>query len=149
MKFRSQATGETKDMESREEVRELAEALSLYRSAMTHIAERSTAHPRLAVQRTAAPFRLRLLLGPVLGAGFAAGILLPVYAHLRHQHAVTLPSEKGGSAEFASARTSVDDTALMNQIDINLSATVPDALAPLADLSAQASTQSAVPEKKQ
>jgi hypothetical protein len=43
----------------------------------------------------------------------------------------------------------VDDTVLMNQIDSQLSESVPDALEPLADLSAQAATQSSVSEKKQ
>ncbi len=149
MKFRRKGTGETEDMESREEVRELAEALSLYRSAMTHVAERSTAHPRLAVQRSRAPFRFRLLLGPALGAGLAAGILLPVYGHLHHRDTVVLQAENRPAPDAASARASVDDTVLMNQIDSQLSETVPDALAPLADLSTTTTTQSSVSEKKQ
>ncbi|HEX3987730.1 MAG TPA: hypothetical protein VHX13_14120 [Acidobacteriaceae bacterium] len=136
-------------MESREEVRELAEALSLYRSAMTHVAERSVAHPRVAVQRSTAPFRLRLLVGPALGAALAAGILFPLYGHVHHRGAVVLQSENTAAPDPASARASVDDTVLMNQIDSQLSETVPDALEPLADLSAQATTQSPVTEKKQ
>ena len=147
MKFRTEAV-ETQDMESREEVRELAEALSLYRSAMTHIAERSAAHPRLAVPRSRAPFRFRLLLGPALGAGLAAGILLPVYGHLHHRDAAVLESQNT-APNPAAARASVDDTVLMNQIDSQLSSTVPDALEPLADFSAPAATQSSVSEKKQ
>ena len=152
MTFRSEGTGETEaldstDRESREEVREIAEALSLYRSAMTHLADRSTAHPRVAAQRSAAPSRFRLLLGPALGAALAAGILLPVYGHLRHHSAAVATNVS--VADAASARASVDDTALMNQIDDQLSENVPDALAPLADLSVQAATQSSVSEKKQ
>jgi hypothetical protein len=150
MKFRGKEVGEIEAMESREEVRELAEALSLYRSAMTHLAERSSAHPRPAVQRSASPFRLRLLVGPVVGAALAAGILLPVYGHLHSHHAAVLQAENTTTPDPASARASVDDTVLMNQIDSQLSETVPDALEPLADLSAQtAATQSSVSEKKQ
>lgn len=149
MKFRSEVAEETERMESREEVRELAEALSLYRSAITHIAERSAARPRLALQRSAASFRLRLLLGPALGAILAAGILFPLYGHLHHHNAVVLQSENGSAPDPSSARASVDDTVLMNQIDSQLSESVPDALEPLADLSAQAATQSSITEKKQ
>lgn len=152
MKFRREGIGETEalnsaDRESREEVRELAEALSLYRSAMTHLAERSTAHPRMAVPRTSAPFRFRLVLGPALGAALAAGILLPVYGHLHHHSAVAATNVTVPDA--ASARASVDDTVLMNQIDSQLSENVPDALEPLADLSAQAATQPSGSEKQQ
>ena len=149
MKFRREGAGEIEAVESREEVRELAEALSLYRSAMTHVAERSSANPRLVVQRSASPFRLRLLLGPALGAGLAAGILLPVYGHLHHRGSAVLQAENVTVPDPGSARASVDDTVLMNQIDSQLSETVPDALEPLADLSAQTATQSSVSEKKQ
>jgi hypothetical protein len=149
MKFRSEGAEEIELMESREEVRELAEALSLYRSAITHLAERSAAHPRPVVQRYAPPFRFRLLVGPALGAVLAAGILFPLYGHLHHHSAVVLQSENGSAPDPGSARASVDDTVLMNQIDSQLSESVPDALEPLADLSAQAATQSSVTEKKQ
>lgn len=146
---------ESRDMESREEVRELAEALSLYRSAMTHLAERSSVRPRLAAPRPAPSFRFRLLLGPALGIALAAGILLPILGHLHQHNAVVLQSENTPAPDPSTARASVDDTALMNQIDSQLSENVPDALAPLADLSAQAAaqsqtaTQSSVSEKKQ
>ncbi|MGA7524901.1 MAG: hypothetical protein WBW84_20795 [Acidobacteriaceae bacterium] len=149
MKFRRDGAGKTEAVESREEVRELAEALSLYRSAISHLAERSSAHPRLALPRSATPFRLRLLVGPALGAGLAASILLPLYGHLHHHSAVVLQSENTAAPDPASARASVSDTVLMNQIDSQLSETVPQALEPLAALSAQAATQSSVSEKKQ
>jgi hypothetical protein len=149
MKFRREGAGKIEAVESREELRELAEALSLYRSAMTHLAERSSARPRLAVQRSAPPFRLRLLLGPALGTAVAAGVLFPLYGHLHNNHTVVLQSENTTAPDPSTARASVDDTVLMNQIDSQLSETVPDALEPLADLSAQAATQSSVSEKKQ
>jgi hypothetical protein len=162
MKFRREGTGqaeaqelraqELRAPESREEVRELAEALSLYRSAINHMAERSSAHPRPArsrsTHRSAHPFRLRLLVGPALGAVLAAGILVPLYGHLHHQDPVVLQSENTTAPDPATARASVDDTALMNQIDSQLSETVPDALEPLAALSVQTATPSSASEKK-
>lgn len=154
MNFRSEAAGENEalnsaDRESREEVRELAEALSLYRSAITHLAERSSAHPRVAVPRASAPVRFRLLFGPALGAALAAGILLPVYGHIHHRGAVLLRQTDKTTPDPASVRASVDDTVLMNQIDSQLSEGVPDALAPLADLSSQAAAQSSGSENRQ
>ncbi|HEY1808341.1 MAG TPA: hypothetical protein VGG42_07245 [Acidobacteriaceae bacterium] len=149
MNFRRDEAQKTEAVESREEVRELAEALSLYRSAVTHLASRSAAQPRLAVPRSAPPFRLRLLLGPALGAALAAGILFPLYGHLHHSHAVVLQPENTPVPDPSTARASVDDTVLMNQIDTQLSESVPDALEPLAALSAQAASQSSVSEKKQ
>lgn len=154
MKFRREETGKSEaqngaDRETREGVRELAEALSLYRSAMSHLAERSTAHPRLVEVRRAAWFRFRLLLGPALGAALAAGILLPVYGHLRHHSPAVLEAQGNRTADETSTRASMDDTVLMNQIDNQLSENVPDALAPLADLSALANPQSFASEKKQ
>lgn len=149
MKFRREASENTEAVESREEMRELAEALSLYRSAMSHLADRSSAHPRLVVQRSPAPFRLRLLLGPALGVALAAGILFPLYGHLHNNNAVVLQSENNPVPDASTARASVDDTVLMNQIDSQLTETVPDALEPLAALSAQAANPSSVTEKKQ
>lgn len=149
MKFSREETGADEVVESREEVRELAEALSLYRSAMTHLAERSTGHPRVAAGRSSSRFRLRLLVGPALGAALAAGILLPVYGHLHRHSGEVQQSEDANAPDPGSARASVDDTVLMNQIDSQLSEGVPDALAPLADLSAQATSQTSVSEKKQ
>jgi len=49
MKFRRD-TGAESDT-TREEVREMAEALSLYRSAMRHIAEKEAARSRVAEPR--------------------------------------------------------------------------------------------------
>jgi hypothetical protein len=42
----------------------------------------------------------------------------------------------------------MDDTALMNQIDSEVSEDVPDALRPLADLSDQTTTSNTATEKK-
>jgi hypothetical protein len=147
MKFRKDVTAGNTAGESREEIREIAEALSLYRSAMQHLAEREAARPRIA-QRTAArrPIRFTLLLAPALTAAVAAAVLVPVYSHLHHHRGSTpAPIAQQNPAE---TRASIDDTALMNQIDSEVSEDVPDALRPLADLSAQTTTTSSVSEKK-
>lgn len=146
MKFRKDAAANPEPDSSREEVRDLAEALSLYRSAMHHIAEREAAHPFAAEPTRARTFRLRLLLAPALTAVIVAGVLVPVFSHL---HRPTSPVARTVvTSTPADQRATIDDTALMSQIDSELSEDVPDALRPLADLSDQAATSNSVSEKK-
>lgn len=148
MKTRSRIDSHQEELGSRDEVRALAEALGLYRSAVTHLAERASARPRPALQRAVASLRLRLLLGPALGAAVAASLLVPLYSHLHQRHAAAVQAGIAAQAQAAATEASIDDTALMNQIDSQLSQSVPDALEPLAALSTQAATQNSVPEKK-
>ena len=130
---------ESAEAGSRDEVRELAEALSLFRSAMHHVAERQMERqieaPRTIPDRPAHRFRMKVLLAPALAAAVAAGVLLPIYTHEHHNskaHTVAGTVEPSGAT-----RASMDDTALMNQIDSAVSEDVPDALQPLVDLSEQ------------
>lgn len=131
----------------REEMRSLAEALSLYRSAMHHVAERETAlHPvvhGLAQPRPKRTFGLRLLLAPALAAAVAAGVLLPLYSHFHHPHPPAVAVAADAEHVSAEARVNIDDAVLMNQIDSDVSEDVPDALRPLADLGYQATTTQA------
>jgi hypothetical protein len=143
MKFRRDSRSPILD-EGREEVREIAESLKLYRSAMHHIADRMPARPFVADRRNPLSFHLRLLLAPALAAAVAAGIFLPLYSH---RHTVTVRPVTAVSQQGA-AVANVDDTALMNQIDSELSQDVPDALQPLADLSDQNTTATTSTEKK-
>jgi hypothetical protein len=149
MKFRKHAVDNPQPDATREDVRSLAEALSLYRSAMHHVAEREVARhpfvPGLAETRPAHPFRMRLLLAPALAAGVAAAVLVPLYG--RHHQPPAVRVAANVAAGPTVARADVDDTALMNQIDSELSEDVPDALRPLADLSDQTTTNP-VSEKK-
>ncbi len=146
MKFRKDAAANPEPDSSREEVRDLAEALSLYRSAMHHIAEREATRPFGAEPARARTFRLRLLLAPALTAVIAAGVLVPVFSHL---HRSTSPVARTvATSAPADQHGTIDDTALMSQIDSELSEDVPDALRPLADLSDQAATSNSVSEKK-
>jgi len=134
---------------TREDVRELAEALSLYRSAMHHVAERRSMRPWTAGPLPRRTFRLGLLLAPALAAAIATGVLVPAYVHDEHRGksvvGQTTPAPQQARAE---TRASVDDTVLMNQIDSEVSEDVPDALRPLADLTEGSTTDVSVTEKK-
>jgi hypothetical protein len=146
MKFRKEATAETDT--TREEVREMAEALSLYGSAMRHIAEREAARTPIAVRRPTRTTRFSLLLAPALATAVAAAVIAPVYSRLHHHSAVSGVVANTVQPNAADARANVDDTVLMNQIDSELSEDVPEALRPLADLSDQTTNASSVSEKK-
>jgi len=135
--------------ETREEVRELAEALSLYGSAMRHLAEQQSASPWIEARRPSRGLRLRLLLAPAMAAAVTAAVALPVYSHLHHHHHGMAPIAQITQPSPAQTRASVDDSALMTQIDSEVSQDVPEALQPLADLSEQtASSTTSVSEKK-
>lgn len=148
MKFRKDAAANPEPNSSREDVRDLAEALNLYRSAMHHIAEREVARPFVPEARPGRAFSFRLVLAPALAAAVVAGFLVPVYSHLHRDHTGSSRVAIHTQPNPAEARASVDDTVLMNQIDSDLSEEVPDALRPLADLSDQAATTNSVSEKK-
>lgn len=144
MKFRKD-TVVNPEGESGREMREMAEAMSLYRSAMHHIAQKHaeaaapwTSPERLAAeaQHRARAHRMRLVLVPALGAALAAAVLAPAVGHLHHEKAAVARVEPAPATPSAT----VDDTDLMNQIDSDLDQDVPDALAPLADLSQPGST---------
>lgn len=147
MKFRKDAVANPEPDATREEVRAIAEALSLYRSAMHHIAEREAARPFVAEPRPARTLNLRLLFAPALAAAVAAGVLVPAYSHFHGRHSGSTAANEAQHGS-ANVRATIDDAALMSQIDSDLSEDVPDALRPLADLSDQATTNSNASEKK-
>lgn len=146
MKFR----GKADEKETREDVREMAEALSLFGSAMRHMAERRaermTAQPRMAEPRPARS--LRLVLAPALAAAVAVAVGVPTWSHF-HSGGAGPAQRPAPAVQNTEARASVNDTVLMNQIDSNVSEDVPDALEPLAQLSEQAAAgKNTVSEKK-
>jgi hypothetical protein len=147
MKLRREAVDNSETDGTRDEVRDLAEALSLYRSAMHHVSDRELARPFAAEPRPASAIRFRFLLAPALATAIAAAALVPVYSHFHH-HSGSGSVAKNGQPNSADARATVDDTVLMNQIDSELSEDVPDALQPLADVSAQTTGNNSVTEKK-
>jgi hypothetical protein len=144
MRFRKDAVANPEPDVGREEVREMAEALSLYRSAMHHIGDREAARPFVTDRRPARTLGLGMLLAPALTVALAAAALVPVFSHLHRQQPTTVTLVNGAQP----SATTVDDTALMNQIDSELSEDVPDALRPLADLSDQTTTNTSGTENK-
>lgn len=147
MKFRKTAAVNPQPDTSREEVREIAEALSLYRSAMHHLAEREAARPFVAERSRPRAIGFRLVLAPALAAAIAAAALVPVYTH-RHHSSDPVSRIRTEQPSATDTRATVDDTVLMNQIDSELSEDVPDALRPLADLSDQTASHNSASENK-
>jgi hypothetical protein len=142
MKFRKdnpEDSGAETRLTSSEEMRELAEAISLYRSAMHHVAEKQVPRPFVRAERRAAGLRMRLVLVPALGAAMAAAVIGPVYVHMHHPAIAKAPVQAVEQAP-ATTQAKLDDTELMNQIDSDLTEDVPDALQPLADVSNQSAT---------
>lgn len=133
MKFR----GKAEATESREEVREMAEALSLFGSAMRHTADRQAARMPSPELHPARSLRFRLVLAPALAAAVAVAVAFPAWTHFhRGESAAQKPAPAVQTS--AEARARVNDTVLMSQIDSNVSEEVPDALEPLAQISEQA-----------
>jgi hypothetical protein len=147
MKMRREAVSNSEPDATREDIRDLAEALSLYRSAMHHVADREVARPFVAERRPASAIRFRFVLAPALTVVLAVAALVPVYSHF-HRHHDAITAANNAQTNPADARAAVDDTVLMNQIDSELSEEVPDALRPLADVSDQRTSSSSATEKK-
>ncbi|HEX4008135.1 MAG TPA: hypothetical protein VHX60_18320 [Acidobacteriaceae bacterium] len=136
--------------ESRDEMREMAEAISLYRSAMHHVAEKRAARLGQVVARPAKSMRMRLLLVPALGAALAVAVMAPI---LTHSHARPTPAHSETAARIMQpaqevAQASVNDTELMDRINSDLTQDVPDALEPLAGLSEQTTTTTTTSSEK-
>lgn len=142
MKFRkdnSTESGADTLLTSSQEMRELAEALGLYRSAMKHVAEKQAEQPFRGKPVPVRSLRMRLVLVPALAAAMAAAVIAPAVSHL-HKTAVKTPMVAQGNPQDPTTLASVDDTVLMNQIDNDLSEDVPDALQPLTDMDDQTTT---------
>ena len=154
MKFRKDKVNDANNVELRgdcsREMREIAEAMSLYRSAMHHIAQKHAVAPmnqeRLAseARRQARAHRMRLVLVPAMATALAAAVIAPAVGHMHHEKAAVARAVQTAPAETVA---SVDDTELMNQIDSDLTQDVPDALAPLADLGSQQGSTNQSTEK--
>lgn len=111
---------------------DFAQSIRDFRSAVTHVAERETASPVTAGWLAPARKRRRDNQQTMALSWACAALLcfatLPFSSHSRHQAPVspiaTVPTEP--SAE--------SDTALLEQVDTDVSESVPSPLAPLADL---------------
>ncbi|HTV16273.1 MAG TPA: hypothetical protein VME68_16245 [Acidobacteriaceae bacterium] len=149
MKFRKENPEES-GAGTRDDMRELVEAIGLYRSAMRHVAEKQAGRPFAPVAQRASGFRLRMVLVPALGAALAAAVITPTVVHMHHP--ATTASRVSPAAQVPGTATTVakmDDTQLMDQIDSDLTEGVPDALQPLTgwDDTANKATKTAGTEK--
>jgi hypothetical protein len=124
---------------SSQEMREMAEALSNYRSAMRHLTDKQVARPFAARRESARSLRIRFVLVPALGAAVAAAVITPAITHM-HRPAAKAPVAQVTAPSETTTVASVNDNDLMNQIDTDLTEDVPDALQPLADISDQSAT---------
>jgi hypothetical protein len=137
MNIRRESPGEEgagTGLTSSQEMRDLAEALSLYRSAMRHVAEKQAVRPVAPATQRSSGLRMRLVLVPALGAALAAAVIGPAYMHLHHASAAPgngAPAAQVQTAGNTTTVAKVDDAQLMNQIDSDLTESVPDALQPL------------------
>jgi hypothetical protein len=112
---------------------ELAASIRDFRSAVTHVAERETARPVAASWLAPARKRRRSHQQRiVLGLAFAALLFLATLPWLSHSRpAATQPAIQ---ATAAAAPANDSDTALLEQVDADVSESVPSSLAPLAEL---------------
>jgi hypothetical protein len=152
MKIRKEAEMENEAetrLTSSQEMRDLAEALSLYRSAMQHVAEKQAARPFAMDRKPAPSFRMRLVMVPALAAALAIAVIVPAVSHLHGHPGTKAAPVAAGAPQNPTTVAQVDDTQLMNQIDSDLTEDVPDALQPLADMGDQTATvKSSETEKK-
>jgi hypothetical protein len=151
MKIRKEAEMENEAetrLTSSQEMRDLAEALSLYRSAMHYVAEKQAARPFAMDRKPAPSFRMRLVMVPALAAALAVAVIVPAVSHLHGHQGITAAKVVAVTPQNPTV-AQVDDTQLMNQIDSDLTEDVPDALQPLADMGDQTATvKSSETEKK-
>lgn len=134
--------------ESRDEMRELEETLSLYRSAMQHVAEKHAARPLVQERKAASSLRMRLVMVPALAAALAIAVIVPAMSHHGHPGIKSAPVVRVTPQATNTDVAQMNDTQLMDQIDSDLTEDVPDALQPLADMGTQTATSSATTEKK-
>jgi hypothetical protein len=110
---------------------EFAASIRDFRSAVTHVAERETAHPVTAAWLDPARKRVRAAHQRIALAWACAVLLcfatIPFSGHWRHVAVIQT---------VAPARTTApsieSDTALLEQVDTDVSESVPSSLAPLA-----------------
>jgi hypothetical protein len=137
MNTRSNTFSDTSPDTSLEPSGEFASALSNFRSAVNHVAERETAKPvpynwLFAARRRHKSTQRRLILAWTCAALLCIGAM-----PLLHQ---TTPAVAPRVVELP--KDSGDDTALLEQVDSAVSESVPSSLAPLASLDSWSSSPS-------
>jgi hypothetical protein len=115
---------------------EFAASIDNFRSAVTHVAERETAKPVSAdwlapARKRHRSAQLRMGFGIAMGWACAAALCVATLPLVTHSHPVVLTQPV---AQSAAEPASTSDTALLDQVDTNISEEVPSSLAPLAEL---------------
>ena len=119
-----------------------AESISDFRSAVTHVAGRETAQPVSADWLAPARHRHRkaqLKVGVGIAMGWACAAVLcfatlPLFTHPHHTAAAHVVTVSPAAANTES------DSALLEQVDTNISESVPSSLEPLNELESWSST---------
>lgn len=131
---------------------ETAASIHLFRIAMHSIAERETARPVPSDWLTPARQRQRRAQRKVVLAwACAAALCFAVVPNAMHHSQKPLdPSQRGSltDSRAAVAQTEESYTALLEQVDNEVSAPVPDSLAPLSELDSWNSTSSNLSTEK-
>lgn len=115
---------------------DFAASINDFRSAVTHVAQRETAQPVPSDWLTTARRRhrnaqLRMGIGIALGWACAAVLCVATLPLFMHPHHVVITAPVAQAPAVPSAES---DTALLEQVDTNISASVPSSLEPLAEL---------------
>jgi hypothetical protein len=110
---------------------EFAASIRDFRSAVTHVAERETSRPVSANWLAPARKRHRSAQAMALAWGCAALLCLATLPFSLHSHPASIHP---AAPAVASAPAADSDTALLEQVDMDVSESVPPSLAPLADL---------------
>jgi hypothetical protein len=119
---------------------EFAASIRDFRSAVTHVAERETSRPVTADWIASAQKRRRSTQRMTLAWGWAALLCLATLPFFSHSRQVAIHPAAPAVAAVAPAPES--DTALLEQVDMDVSESVPPPLAPLADLDSLDTTSS-------
>jgi hypothetical protein len=124
--------------ETLEPTGKFAASIGDFRSAVTHVAERETVQPVSANWLVPAQGRrrnaqMRMALGWACAALLCLASL-PLAMHSRHVVAVLPVPQAPVTSVTSTPPTPESDTALLEQVDTNISESVPSSLAPLAEL---------------
>ena len=123
---------------------EFAATIRDFRSAVTHVAERETARPAAAdwlvpARKRRRSHQQRVVLGWALAALACFATTLPWTSH---SHQAAMHSVTSAAVAASAAPAPESDTALLEQVDADVSESVPAPLAPLTELDSLDSTNS-------
>lgn len=110
------------------------EEIKLFRSAMNHIAKRETARPIAANWLVSARKRQRSAQRRVALIWTCAAALCLVVLPISMQKATTHQPQAVPSVAVAAGQSNASDTALLDQVDTAIAASVPTSLAPLTEM---------------